>query len=306
MVSNRLAWLVIAGAVSFPGIVRTQEPSADDKKPTSSASGQKGPDAKSDEGPKPTADSPPLAINGAAELLGRLKPERLATLADMIEQDWPNRPEWAEMALAVMRGQAMQPGAGWWRATEKKYGWTWLKRKYDKNSNNIVEKDEFPAGAPSDLFLRRLDRDLDGKITTADFDVSVFQGASPSAARARLAEFLFFRFDTDTNGQVTNEELAAFFSRTDREKSSFLTAEEIMEALDDGEAAQTPSESHGPSTSEQLTMFFSGQLGWFEEGPKLGDVAPDFTLSTHDQKSSFSLSGSRDKKPVVIIFGSFT
>lgn len=308
VIKFKLIGIALLGcAILFAGeIVRSDEPA--DNAPGSSQEGdQKPAQDKGDEKPMlPAATSSPLAIDGAAELLGRLKPEKLAVLADMIEQDWRDRPEWAEMALAVMRGQAMQPGAGWWRATEKKYGWTWLKRKFDKNSNNTIEKDEFPDDSQHALFLRRLDRDLDGKITTADFDVSIFQGASPAAARARLAEFLFFEFDTDTNGQVTNDELAAFFRRTDRETSSFLTAEDIMEALGGSETEQKPGDSQGPSNSDLLTMFFTKQLGWFEEGPKLGDIAPDFTLTTFDQKSEISLSKLRDKKPVVIIFGSFT
>jgi copper chaperone CopZ len=43
-----------------------------------------------------------------------------------------------------------------------------------------------------------------------------------------------------------------------------------------------------------------------EELTKVGDLAPDFTLLTSDGKSKMSLSDSRGKKPVVLIFGSYT
>lgn len=43
-----------------------------------------------------------------------------------------------------------------------------------------------------------------------------------------------------------------------------------------------------------------------EDLTKVGELAPDFTLLTQDGKSKMSLSDSRGKKPVVLIFGSYT
>jgi hypothetical protein len=37
-----------------------------------------------------------------------------------------------------------------------------------------------------------------------------------------------------------------------------------------------------------------------------GDLAPDFTLSTHDRKSRVTLSSHRGQRPVVLVFGSYT
>ena len=39
---------------------------------------------------------------------------------------------------------------------------------------------------------------------------------------------------------------------------------------------------------------------------KEGEAAPDFTLKSPDEKTSFTLSAFKDKKPVVLVFGSFT
>jgi hypothetical protein len=39
---------------------------------------------------------------------------------------------------------------------------------------------------------------------------------------------------------------------------------------------------------------------------KIGDEAPDFSLETFDKKSRVQLSGFRGKKPVVLVFGSYT
>lgn len=38
----------------------------------------------------------------------------------------------------------------------------------------------------------------------------------------------------------------------------------------------------------------------------VGDQAPDFSLETYDKKSRVQLSALKDKKPVVLVFGSYT
>lgn len=50
------------------------------------------------------------------------------------------------------------------------------------------------------------------------------------------------------------------------------------------------------------TMWLSARKGQL----KVGSQAPDFSLATLDQKSSVQLSALRDKKPVVLVFGSYT
>jgi len=46
---------------------------------------------------------------------------------------------------------------------------------------------------------------------------------------------------------------------------------------------------------------------WAREGRLVaGDMAPDFTLSTHDHSGTVTLSSFRGHKPVVLVFGSYT
>jgi hypothetical protein len=46
---------------------------------------------------------------------------------------------------------------------------------------------------------------------------------------------------------------------------------------------------------------------WAREGRLVaGDIAPDFTLPTHDESGDVTLSSFRDHKPVVLVFGSYT
>ena len=42
------------------------------------------------------------------------------------------------------------------------------------------------------------------------------------------------------------------------------------------------------------------------QAPKAGDIAPDFTLSNISGTESVTLSDFRGKKPVALIFGSYT
>jgi hypothetical protein len=42
------------------------------------------------------------------------------------------------------------------------------------------------------------------------------------------------------------------------------------------------------------------------QSPRSGDIAPDFTLHDITGEESITLSDFRDKKPVALIFGSFT
>jgi peroxiredoxin len=53
-------------------------------------------------------------------------------------------------------------------------------------------------------------------------------------------------------------------------------------------------------------MFLRGELGWLSAGPKIGDMAPDFDLPRHDRPERVKLSESLGKRPVVLVFGSFT
>jgi hypothetical protein len=46
---------------------------------------------------------------------------------------------------------------------------------------------------------------------------------------------------------------------------------------------------------------------WARHGQlEQGDVAPDFTLSTHNHQDRVTLSSHRGQRPVVLVFGSYT
>jgi hypothetical protein len=62
-------------------------------------------------------------------------------------------------------------------------------------------------------------------------------------------------------------------------------------------------------TSNVVFAIFPFKRMWLsarEGSLKVGDAAPDFSLETYDRKSRVQLSAFRAKKPVVLVFGSYT
>ena len=54
------------------------------------------------------------------------------------------------------------------------------------------------------------------------------------------------------------------------------------------------------------TKLMKRQKGLNATAPKAGDMAPDFTLKDISGTQSITLSDFRGKKPVALVFGSFT
>ena len=221
------------------------------------------------------------------------------TLGTVLDLKWKSRPEWGDMAVSILKGEAMDTRKGWWRPARQRYGWEWLRSRFDSNADGRIQRSELPE---AERYFDRVDDNLDGVISAADFDG---QRDGQSEGRARS----FFRtLDSDSNGRVSRGELSKFFDRADREQLGFLTPEDLEVALSepDPSRAKERGKNEDPSRWQMLSRLLSGQLGSLRGGPALGELAPDFTLKTRDGKTSITLSSSRRKKPVVLIFGSFT
>ena len=265
----------------------------------------------------PKSDAPPSEYALATALLGSLSAEHMKSLGEMLEQDWQERPEWGDMAVAILKNDFMRHGSGWWKPSAQRHDWKWLSERLDANKDGQVEREEFPSDLPkADQLFERLDRDGDGKLTVADFDHSESAAPSPmnmAAMKDRMSKQLFSRLDKDSNGRVTMQELAEFFRYGDKEELEFLTSEDLRFAIDEPPSKKPASKvddnpaAAGPSTpAAAMRMFLRGDMGWLTAGPQLGDVAPDFTLPNHDGTQHVKLSDSFGKRPVVLVFGSFT
>jgi Ca2+-binding EF-hand superfamily protein len=208
--------------------------------------------------------------------------------------------EFVEVISAVARGSKLGPGEGWFHPAQTRYDWKWLAGRFDANKDGKIERREFPG---QDDVFNRLDRDRDGVLTRADFDWSE---NSPLARQTAVVRHVFRFLDANSNGRVSREEWEAFFSRVSSGKE-YITPDDLLDAL----RPPQPSKKNGPPPKGPTPAVFlkgllTGELGSPFEGPRLGQVAPDFTLDSHDGKRRITLSKFRGKKPVVLVFGSFT
>jgi Ca2+-binding EF-hand superfamily protein len=200
----------------------------------------------------------------------------------------------------------MGPDSGWFHPSESRYGWSWLAARFDRNKDGIVTADELKGSA---RLFRALDRDGDGAVTSEDLDWSprsrYLQGRA--LVRGRFAQM-----DKNGNGRVTLAEWQKAFEQAANGKT-FLTQEDVAALLYPPPAPPRPAAnggkpagSEGPSRATLLKGLFTGEIGSYTEGPRPGQEAPPFTLETHDKSRRISLADYRGKKPVVLVFGSFT
>jgi hypothetical protein len=247
-------------------------------------------------------------------LLGPLSSARAAEpvplwLRALAYADWPRSyaaskrpPEIGEMLLAIAAGSHMGPGDGWFHAGQSRYGWAWLAKRHGIPLTGRITRKQFKG--PAELF-DRLDRNRDAVLTADDFDWSE---RSPFLQQAQMADMWFYRLDTDSNGRISRAEWDSFFNRAAKGKK-FLTRDDLREALTTSPkpAKKPPKRQAGPPFPLVLLRgLLGGELGSFREGPGIGLPAPDFTLVTHDGKRKVRLSEFRGKRPVVLVFGSFT
>jgi len=156
------------------------------------------------EEPKPTATSTGAPAGGQAE-----------EIAKVLQEAWPDRPEWLDMYTAILDEEAMGPKYGWFRTavTQTRFDWEATRKRFDRDGDSRIARQEFPG---RDADFARLDRDRDGALTQADFDFS--SRNSPPAPGAMV----FSRIDRDGNGKLTREELETFFRAADCDGAGFL------------------------------------------------------------------------------------
>lgn len=212
------------------------------------------------------------------------------------------RLEFVEMFTAVLRGSNMGPGEGWFHPSQSRYGPSWLAVHFDADHSRSVTRKEFQG---PDAFFERLDRDGDGVLTVDDFDWS---DSSLFLRQASMVTRPFFFIDSNSNGRVSQEEWDAFFARMSKGKGH-ITPDDLRLALlpprQRPEPGQQPPQD-GPTPLTLIKGLLNGELGSMLEGPAIDQPAADFTLSTQDGKRRIALADYRGKKPVVLVFGSFT
>ncbi|HEV3437974.1 MAG TPA: deiodinase family protein [Gemmata sp.] len=252
------------------------------------------------------ADEPERVVSPPLKLPKGVTPDQLADskeaarVADLLDKQYPApQPEAVRMLVAILRGSELDGTDGWFGPGQSRYSWAWLAERHgiDPKTGSISRKDFLG----SDILFDRLDRNGDGKIAQDDLDWS---DRNPYVMQASMLNRLFRRLDTSGDGKLTREELDAFFKHVANGKDSF-TAEDLRRALiPRGPGGFSPGD--GPTIPVLVRGLFSGEIGSMNEGPKIGEAAPDFTLKTVDGKESLTLSKLIGRKPVVLVFGNFT
>jgi hypothetical protein len=238
------------------------------------------------EEPKPPATQTGAPAGGEAEEISKV-----------LQEAWPDRPEWLDMYTAILDDEAMGPKYGWFRTavTQTRFDWDATCKRFDRDGDSRIARKEFPG---RDADFARLDRDRDGALTQADFDFSSSDSPPPPGA------FVFSRLDRDGNGRLTREELETFFRAADSDGAGFLSRSDLEAAFP--APARSMSRGDRPSKAMLIRGLFRQEIGSLQPGPNLDETAPDFTLRTNDGKSAITLSKQIGPKPIVLIFGNFT
>lgn len=210
------------------------------------------------------------------------------------------KPESVEMLIAISRGSSMGPGEGWFHPGQARYDWRWLAARHGVKPAGSIPRDQFQG--PKALF-DRLDRNRDGELRADDFDWS---DRSAYGQQAQIASYLFYRMSKTGDGRLTREQWLKFFDEAARGKDH-LNPQDLEAGLFGGPRPKSTGGGAGMPSQQMLVRgLFSGELGSMQEGPRLNDPAPDFTLKGHDGKASVRLADLLGQKPVVLVFGSFT
>ncbi len=232
----------------------------------------------------------------------------------MLDEDWKDQPAWGEMAVMILKGEPMGSGQGWFTGSQRRHDWQWLaERKPQAASDQRIGPDEIPELGEADF--ARVDTDMDGFITPSDF---LFE-KNPFMEDASPAGSIFSKLDGDSNGRLTRDELEHWFERS-TEGSEYLSVNDLKSALGLGPRPPRPRPTGQRPASDprwkMMEMFLNGEMGSFSEGPSLNEDAPELDLPLVARSGEgtelkltdriVSLEDERERKPIVLIFGSFT
>jgi hypothetical protein len=245
----------------------------------------------------PAQADPPLPVNDVLRFVCVAKTDGPGWIGSSVKYVWER--EATARLMNILYGP--KASTGWNKPTQTRFTFDQLAERFDADQDGAIDRDEFPG---PQTWFNILDRDRDGRITAVDLDWSADSPLSKASAQAKA---LFGSID-DGDGQVTAEEWQEYFKKLTK-GSSTLTPDDLiplfMQAKKGGQGGGGGAKS--PAMKKMLLKaFVDGDVGSWCEGPALGDRAPDFKLFTPDGKKSITLSDSFGRKPVVLIFGSFT
>jgi hypothetical protein len=254
-------------------------------------------------GPGQKAPAGPKGVLSNVDPKALEDPKAAALAAAFLEKAYEGKqpPEAVRMLVAILRGSQMGPGEGWFGPAESRYSWKWLANRCGVDpAKGGIPRSRFRG--PDALFAR-LDRDRDGVITPGDLDWS---DRSPYVRMAQMVNFLYRKLNKKGDGRLTREEMLQFFEKAGGGKKH-LSADEFRDALLSGISGGggfRPGDA--PTPAVLVRGLFAGEIGSMNEGPRVGQPAPNFTLKTVDGKETVQLAKLVGSQPVVLVFGNFT
>ncbi len=226
----------------------------------------------------------------------QLTPEATAAIGEL-RKALPEDSEAIAMLNDILKGSTLGPDDGWFplaKATTR-FDWQYAKDRYDSNADDRIEPSEFPA---SEADFKRLDRTNDGKLTAADLEFT------QNSLMMSPGSMLYGRTDIDANGKVSKEEFLKFFDKL-AGGAEFIALDDFREELPIPQNRPSSLRPDSPSKSTLVVALKNQELGSLQSGPQLNDPAPDFTLTSLDNKV-VQLSAVVPERPTVLIFGNFT
>lgn len=179
------------------------------------------------------------------------------------------------------------------REVKKKFDPAQMLKEYDKNNDGFLEASELPERMRQQF--GRMDANGDGKLSRDELDkVARRFGQTPAAVPE---DALFRLLDTNADGKLSKEELqnaAKILEKLDRNKDGTLDREELS----------APARKKSGRPGEVITPAAKGER--IADKLRVGDPAPDFSLPLVNGKGELKLSSFHGKKPVVLIFASYT
>lgn len=219
---------------------------------------------------------------------------------------------WVFEREAVMRLLSILSGtppsgdksSGWLVPSRTRYTAPWLIEQYDNDGDGAISTDEWPGRSE---WFQKLDRDRDGHVTAKDLN---WLPDSPLAKASNNAKMLFRQLDADGDGQVSSVEWQEYMQKLSQGRAH-LTQDDLLPLFATADAGKGKGRGKGKRGQGGIDLamfkaFFEGDVASIFEGPRPGTRAPDFTLPTVDGKAKLTLSKNFGRKPVVLVFGSFT